>query len=129
MTITQEEFDSLKQGDMLKMSNDLYEVQGKIGKIVFINKEDNSLSFNLKELQERDVELVKQPKTNQGFEIRKYPERPIVKIMHKDGGVSIRYLCEVTEDSFVCVTDGDSRESNKTVKWESDQNTFELVKQ
>lgn len=58
------------------------------------------------------------PKYNQGFEVREYPERPLVLVEGYDRRTYVRYLAEVTETSFICVSDGSDRFSDYLTPWE-----------
>ena len=58
------------------------------------------------------------PKYNQGFEVKQYPERPMVLVEGYDRKTYIRFLAEVTETSFICVSDGSDRFSDCFTSWE-----------
>lgn len=59
------------------------------------------------------------PKYNQGFEVKQYPERPMVLVTFKGGDRKyLRFLVEVTETSFICVSDGHDRFSDNHTPWE-----------
>ena len=50
-----------------------------------------------------------------GFEVREYPERPIVEVTHTDGGFKfLRRLAEVKEDCVIC----EKEHGAPTTRWD-----------
>lgn len=80
MTITQEQFDNLKEGDVVnnKYNGDLF-FQGKIGKVSFwVNSSGYSNTLFLADLQNLDYSLVTKPENYQGFILGDYSDKIVV---------------------------------------------------
>lgn len=80
MTITQEQFDNLKEGDIVnnKYNGDIF-FQGKIGKVSFwVNSSGYSNTLSLADLQNLEYSLVTKPENYQGFLLGDYSDKIVV---------------------------------------------------
>jgi hypothetical protein len=116
--ITQEQFDNLQVGDILKNDTFTLEVCGKFHKAIIGLVDNSTYVYSLDELNERLYTLTKPIKYNQGFEVRKYPERPVV-LVGNDIADKLRFLVEVTEGSIYIL-----RGSTNLNRFSEDSNHF-----
>ena len=98
----------LKEGDVLCNENYQAVVLQILGKVVVIEDQyDDTHVCSEKELNGNDFKLMTPPtpekKYYMGFEVRKYPERPIVEVSNYKCGVrNLRRLIEVTNTFVRC---------------------------
>lgn len=107
--------EDLKEGSILMNGNKKYEVQGTVGKIVFISTDSvETYTLHIDHVKNKDFKL-KAPKPKlekiQGFEVRYYPELPLVEVSEYEdfrfGSCNIAQLIKVTENgSFVTSLSG-----------------------
>lgn len=95
----------LKEGDvLLNPDNEKYVVLQNLGKVVVIEDQyDDTRICSEKELNGNDFKLMTPPtpekKYYMGFEVRKYPEKPIVEVGAQK---CLRRLIEVKENYVIC---------------------------
>lgn len=103
MTITQEQFDNLKEGDVVnnKHNGDLF-FQGKIGKVSFwVNSDGYSNTLSLADLQNLGYSLVIKPENYQGFPLGDYSDKTVVvKVWNDPEHKHLSILKLVTEVGF-----------------------------
>ena len=105
MTITQEQFDNLKEGDVVnnKYNGDLF-FQGKIGKVSFwVNSDGCSNTLSLADLQNLEYSLVTKPENYQGFPLGDYSDKTVVVAVRNDKSSqseTIGILSKVGKDYF-----------------------------
>jgi len=111
--ITQEQFDNLQAGDVLKNPKNELEVCGIFPKIILVlDKNQRANVFSLRELIIDDYSILKPIKYNQGFEVREYPDRPVVLVGINEA-TQLRFLVEVKVNEIRCVHEGCSRNSDE----------------
>lgn len=106
--ITQEQFDNLQPGDVLKNETCTLEVCGKFHKAVIGFVNNATYVYSLYELNDREYKLVKPIKYNQGFEVREYPERPVVLVGDTNPD-KLRFLVAIEEETIICISEGEDR--------------------
>lgn len=96
----------LKEGDVLKSGAVELTVLLNLGKAVVVEHEYKTLIYSEKELNKAQYKLVPltpEKKYFMGFEVREYPERPIVEVNDYKGGVrNLRRLIKVVENFVYC---------------------------
>lgn len=115
--ITQEQFDNLKTGDKIQSGASIGEIQALFSKVILVLWQDEETNFfTLQELNSNNIKIVKPIKTNQGFEVREYPERPVVLVGNNG---FLRFLAEVKENKIICVSEANPRYSTSVFsEWE-----------
>lgn len=106
--LTQLEFDNLQPGDILKNKTYTLEVCGKFHKAIIGFVDNTTYVYSLHELNERDYKLIKPIKYNQGFEVREYPERPVVLVGDTKPD-KLRFLVAIEEETIICISEGEDR--------------------
>ena len=109
MTITREEFDSLKVGDKLKNENFILSVDAKFtNSMIGLTNKGNAYIYSLNELQEAKYSIIKPIQNNCGFFYGNYKDREvIVKVSDESiedctGNLNVMYtrLISVNEAGF-----------------------------
>ena len=109
----------LKEGDVLTDGCQTITILHNLGKVVIVERPNYVTSiYSEKELNKHGYELVPptpEKKYFMGFEVREYPERPIVEVTHTDGGFKfLRRLAEVKEDYVYC----EKEHGAPTTRWD-----------
>ena len=103
MTITQEQFDNLNDGDVVnnKYNGDLF-FQGKIGKISFwVNSDGYSNTLSLADLQNLEYSLVTKPENYKGFPLGQYDDKTVLVRVWNDQRYKYSGIIEsVTKDGI-----------------------------
>ena len=105
MTITQEQFDNLKEGDVVnnKYNGDIF-FQGKIGKVSFwVNSSGYSNTLSLADLQNLEYSLVTKPENYKGFPLGDYDDKVvIVEASNSEnyGMITVGIITTVTKNSI-----------------------------
>lgn len=93
----------LKERDVLKAGSVTVTILQNLGKVVIIEfSDDSTCIMSEKELNANQYELVPptpEKKYFMGFEVREYPERPIVQVGAQK---CLRRLIEVKENYVIC---------------------------
>lgn len=97
----------LKEGDVISDESQTLTILQHLGKVVIIERSSGTTSiFSEKELNRHGYQLVPptpEKKYFMGFEVREYPERPIVEVSdYKASMKKLRRLVEVTNTYVVC---------------------------
>jgi len=115
--LTQLEFDNLQVGDKIQVDKSIGEVQAILNKVILILWDDDEINHYCFGEINFLWKLIKPIQYNQGFEIREYPDRPVVLVGDEPEDLSLRFLVEVTEDKIITIIDGGDRYSDSTTPW------------
>lgn len=113
--ITQKQFDSLQPGDKIQSGANIGEIQALFSKVILVLWQDEETNFiTLNELNSNSIKIVKPIKYNQGFEVREYPERPVVLVGDTKPD-KLRFLVAIEEETIICISEGEDRFYDKPV--------------
>jgi hypothetical protein len=107
MTITQQQFDNLKEGDVVnnKYNGNLF-FQGKVGKVSFwINSSGSSNTLSIADMQNLEFSLVTKPESYQRFPLGQYDDKIVLVAVSNsnspiDNNSTVGIIREVTKDGI-----------------------------